>query len=97
MFKDSPLSSVFAGKGFSEVADWLRVQESLKGALAKQKDVKRLGGFSSHHGIKLARGPEHMAEERVHFSREFIFQREGEFKREEFLKEQLERDFKGVS
>ncbi len=31
-----------------------------------------------------------MAEERVHFSREFIFQREGEFKREEFLKEQLE-------
>ncbi len=32
-----------------------------------------------------------MAEERVHFSREFIFQREGEFKREEFLKEQLER------
>ncbi len=35
-------------------------------------------------------GPEHMAEERVHFSREFIFQREGEFKREEFLKEQLE-------
>ncbi len=34
---------------------------------------------------------EHMAEERVHFSREFIFQREGEFKREEFLKEQLER------
>ncbi len=31
-------------------------------------------------------GPEHMAEERVHFSGE----REGEFKREEFLKEQLE-------
>ncbi len=30
MFKDSLLSSVFAGKGFSEVADWLRVQESLK-------------------------------------------------------------------
>ncbi len=26
--------------------------------------------------------------------REFIFQREGEFKREEFLKEQLERGFK---
>ncbi len=39
-------------------------------------------------------GPEHMAEERVHFSREFIFQREGEFKREEFLKEQLE-NFRG--
>ncbi len=39
-------------------------------------------------------GPEHMAEERVHFSREFIFQREGEFKREEFLKEQLENGFK---
>ncbi len=35
-----------------------------------------------------------MAEERVHFSREFIFQREGEFKREEFLKEQLESGFK---
>jgi len=27
------LSSVFAGKGFSEVADWLRVQELLKWAL----------------------------------------------------------------
>ncbi len=27
--------------------------------------VKRLGGFSSHHGSKLACGPEHMAEERV--------------------------------
>ncbi len=35
MFKDSPLSSVFAGKGFSEVADWLRVQESLKWALVE--------------------------------------------------------------
>ncbi len=34
VFKDFPLSSVFAGKGFSEVADWLRVQESLKWALA---------------------------------------------------------------
>ncbi len=33
MFKDSLLSSVFAGKGFSEVADWLRVQELLKWAL----------------------------------------------------------------
>ncbi len=33
VFKDSLLSSVFAGKGFSEVADWLRVQESLKWAL----------------------------------------------------------------
>ncbi len=33
VFKDFPLSSVFAGKGFSE-ADWLRVQESLKWALA---------------------------------------------------------------
>ncbi len=32
VFKDFPLSSVFAGKGFSEVADWLRVQESLKWA-----------------------------------------------------------------
>ncbi len=31
--KDSLLSSFFAGKGFSEVADWLRVQESLKWAL----------------------------------------------------------------
>ncbi len=31
--KDSLLSS-FAEKGFSEVADWLRVQESLKWALA---------------------------------------------------------------
>ncbi len=30
--KDSLLSS-FAEKGFSEVADWLRVQESLKWAL----------------------------------------------------------------
>ncbi len=30
MFKDSLLFSIFAGKGFSEVADWLRVQESLK-------------------------------------------------------------------
>ncbi len=30
VFKDSLLSSVFAGKGFSEVADWLRVHESLK-------------------------------------------------------------------
>ncbi len=28
------MSSVFAEKGFSEVADWLRVQESLKWALA---------------------------------------------------------------
>ncbi len=73
------MSCVFAGKGFSEVADWLRVQESLKWALAgfaeswacrlwqtqlstrtqrkenklkskNKKDVKRLGGFSSHHG-----------------------------------------------
>ncbi len=35
MFKDSPLSFVFAGKGFSEVADWLRVQESLKWALVE--------------------------------------------------------------
>ncbi len=34
VFKDSLLSSVFAGKGFSEVADWLRVQESLKWFLA---------------------------------------------------------------
>ncbi len=33
VFKDFLLSSVFAGKGFSEV-DWLRVQESLKWALA---------------------------------------------------------------
>ncbi len=32
VFKDSLLSS-FAEKGFSEVADWLRVQESLKWAL----------------------------------------------------------------
>ncbi len=31
--KDSLLSSFFAGKGFSEVADWLRVQESLKWAV----------------------------------------------------------------
>ncbi len=28
VFKDSLLSSVFAEKGFSEVTDWLRVQES---------------------------------------------------------------------
>ncbi len=34
VFKGFPLSSVFSGKGFSEVADWLRVQESLKWALA---------------------------------------------------------------
>ncbi len=34
MFKDSLLPSFFAEKGFSEVADWLRVQESLKWALA---------------------------------------------------------------
>ncbi len=33
VFKDFPLLS-FAEKGFSEVADWLRVQESLKWALA---------------------------------------------------------------
>ncbi len=33
VFKHSLLSSVFAGKGFSEVADWLRVQESLKWAM----------------------------------------------------------------
>ncbi len=31
---DSLLSSVFAEKGFSEIADWLRVQELLKWALA---------------------------------------------------------------
>ncbi len=31
--EDSLLSSFFAGKGLSEVADWLRVQESLKWAL----------------------------------------------------------------
>ncbi len=34
VFKGLPLFSVFSGKGFSEVADWLRVQESLKWALA---------------------------------------------------------------
>ncbi len=34
VFKGFPLFSVFSGKGFSEVADWLRVQESLKWALA---------------------------------------------------------------
>ncbi len=34
VFKGFPFVSVFAGKGFSEVADWLRVQESLKWALA---------------------------------------------------------------
>ncbi len=28
-----PFLSSYAGKGFSEVADWLRVQESLKWAL----------------------------------------------------------------
>ncbi len=34
VFKGFPLFSVFSEKGFSEVADWLRVQESLKWALA---------------------------------------------------------------
>ncbi len=43
VFKDSPLSSVFAGKGFSEVADWLRVQESLKWALALGWPCRVLG------------------------------------------------------
>ncbi len=46
MFKDSLLSSVFAGKGFSEVADWLRVQESLKWALV-------LGWFCRVFGLSL--------------------------------------------
>ncbi len=52
-------------------------------------DVKRLGGFSSHHGSKLACGPEHMAGERelerAFFFREFqerAFSRERIFKRE---------------
>ncbi len=35
MFKDSLCPPSFAGKGFSEVADWLRVQESLKWALVE--------------------------------------------------------------
>ncbi len=46
VFKDSPLSSVFAGKGFSEVADWLRVQESLKWALALGWPCRVLGWLS---------------------------------------------------
>ncbi len=33
VFKCSLLSSFFSEKGFSEVADWLRVQKSLKWAL----------------------------------------------------------------
>ncbi len=56
----------------------------------EQKDVKRLGGFSSHHGIKLARGPEHMAGERESsfFQRERAFKGEREHfqEREEFKK-----------
>ncbi len=49
-------------------------------------DVKRLGGFSSHHGRKLGCGPEHMAGERVrwHFQESSFFQRESIFRREEF-------------
>ncbi len=45
VFKGFPLFSVFAGKGFSEVADWLRVQESLKWALARGWPCRVLGWF----------------------------------------------------
>ncbi len=34
VFKGFPFVLLFSGKGFSEVADWLRVQESWKWALA---------------------------------------------------------------
>ncbi len=44
--KDSLLSSVFAGKGFSEVADWLRVQESLKWAMFLAGFAEFLGWLS---------------------------------------------------
>ncbi len=47
VFKDFPLSSVFAGKGFSEVADWLRVQESLKWALARGWPLQSFGLVST--------------------------------------------------
>ncbi len=46
VFKDSLLSSVFTGKGFSEVADWLRVQESLKWALVLGWFCRVLGWLS---------------------------------------------------
>ncbi len=46
VFKGSLLSSVFAGKGFSEVTDWLRVQESLKWALALGWFCRVLGWLS---------------------------------------------------
>ncbi len=55
LFKDSLLSSVFAGKGFSEVADWLRVQESFKWALV-------LGWFCRVFGL-VAVGKRNLAHE----------------------------------
>ncbi len=46
VFTGSLLSSFFAEKGFSEVADWLRVQESLKWALVLGWFCRVLGWLS---------------------------------------------------
>ncbi len=46
VFTGSLLSSFFAGKGFSEVADWLRVQESLKWASVLVLFCRVLGWLS---------------------------------------------------
>ncbi len=43
VFTGSLLLSFFAGKGFSEVADWLRVQESLKWASVLVQFCRVLG------------------------------------------------------
>ncbi len=44
--EDSLLLSFFVGKGFSEVADWLRFQESLKWALVLGWFLQFLGWLS---------------------------------------------------
>ncbi len=118
--KDSLLSS-FAEKGFSEVADWLRVQESLKWALAgfaeswacrlwqtqlstrtqrKENKTKVKGCKETRWFFLLIMVATGWVWSRAHgwressFFQRVHFQREGEFKREEFLKGQLESGFK---
>ncbi len=120
--KDSLLSS-FAEKGFSEVADWLRVQESLKWALAgfaeswacrlwqtqlstrtqrKENKTKVKGCKETRWFFLLIMVATGWVWSRAHgwressFFQRVHFQREGEFKREEFLKGQLESGFKRV-
>ncbi len=56
MFKNSLLSSFFAEKGFSEVADWLRAQESLKWALVLGWFCGVVGWFKFRRALEVGLG-----------------------------------------